>query len=176
MSEGEKKESIVAEEGEGNVKKSKKKLFIIIFIVLLLCGGAAGAFFFMSSSDSSKDDSAITDESGSAKQQKHDSAEPIFYSLDEMTVTLLSEKQRSNLLMLRVTLELISEEDALVLDKYMPRVKDAMQSYLQNLKVSDVRRAGGKIKIKYDLEKRILKSLPRKIAIRDVLFERFIID
>jgi flagellar protein FliL len=158
------------EDGEEQAKGGKKKLLIIAALALVLLlggGGAAYYFFFMGSSADGVD------------PENDPNAEPeskaYFYDLPEMTVNLNSQNRRAQYLRIKVSLELISAEQAKKIEPFMPRVLDAFQVYLRELRTSDLEGSAGLFRLKRELLKRINDAI-YPVKVNDILFKEILIQ
>lgn len=161
-----------AEEQEGQVetqpKKSKKKLIIIgAAVVSLLAAGGGGYFFFFKK----KQENA----SGAGGEQAAAvSKTAVFHDLPEMVVNL-GGSNRTIYLKIKVALEI---GDPLMLAKitpFLPRVTDAFQTYMRELRPSDVEGSAGVFRLKEELLRRVNMAVyPAKVDA--VLFKEFMLQ
>lgn len=159
------------EEGEGSeggAKVSgKKKLIIIVAaaaVLVVLIG--AGLFF-----------SGIIG-GGPAQPkpaEKKETSGPIFYDLPPFTVNLNTDGKRASFLKLKITLELHKESDALLIEKHLPRITDSFNTYLRELRASDLSGSAGMFRLKEELMLRLGK-VSEGAAVRDVLFKEVMIQ
>jgi flagellar protein FliL len=132
----------VLEEGaEVAPKKSNKKLIIIIAVVLvLLIGGGVGAWLMMGNK---------SDEHGehedAKKDEKHEVvvAEPVFVKLDTFTVNLNPE-EGEKYLQVDITLNATEQNDADVIEKYEPQVRNRVLMILTSKLASEISSMEGK--------------------------------
>lgn len=158
------------EEGEEQSGGGKKKLIIIaaLALVLLLGGGGAAYFFLFSGSDAE----VVEPENDPDAEPE---AKAYFYDLPEMTVNLNSKKQRAQYLRVKISLELVSEEQAHKIEPFMPRVLDAFQVYLRELRTSDLEGSAGLFRLKRELLKRINDAI-YPVKVNDILFKEILIQ
>ncbi|WP_319485763.1 flagellar basal body-associated FliL family protein [uncultured Cohaesibacter sp.] len=157
------------DEEEGRSGGGKKKLIIMIALALVLVAGiGGGVYFFMSSSSSSV-----------VEPENDPNAEPeskaYFYDLPEMTVNLNSQNRRAQYLRLKVSLELLSQEQAHKIEPFMPRVLDAFQVYLRELRTRDLEGSAGLFRLKRELLKRINDAI-YPVKVNDILFKEILIQ
>ncbi|WP_119308091.1 flagellar basal body-associated FliL family protein [Cohaesibacter haloalkalitolerans] len=157
------------DEKEGGSGGSRKKLIIMIALALALVAGiGGGVYFFMSSSSSSV-----------VEPENDPNAEPeskaYFYDLPEMTVNLNSQNRRAQYLRLKVSLELLSQEQAQKIEPFMPRVLDAFQVYLRELRTRDLEGSAGLFRLKRELLKRINDAI-YPVKVNDILFKEILIQ
>lgn len=151
------------EEGEGAAKKKKKKLIIIAAAAvafLLIAGG--GAFFVLSGGNH---DAEL------AKSQE----KPDYYPMPEFLVNLNSGTKQASFLKTTIVLELKSPTDRLTVEANLPRLFDAFNTYLRELRASDLSGSAGIQRLREELLMRANQVLtPTKI--NDVLFKEIIVQ
>lgn len=157
-------------------KKSKKKLIVTIIILLVvLGGGGAAAFLFLGdelapeAAEHAED--AKTDEDGNPIAM----AAPVYMDLEDIVVNLNSTSRRTNYINLKITLELKSKEDIAVIESQMPRIKDAFNTYLRELRREDLQGSAGVYRLKNELMLRLQKTLVQG-EVKDILFREIIIQ
>ncbi len=174
------KEGAEGAEGEAAPKKSKKKLFIIIGVVVLLVGGGAGAYFGGliggKKPPAAAEEGHATEEGGGEK--KHESGEPaqtVYYDLPEFLVNLNTNSRQSSFLKMTVVLELNSPEDQKVVEASLPRVLDVFNTYLRELRTSDLYGSAGIYRLREELLVRINKTIA-PVQVKDILFKQVLIQ
>lgn len=165
--EGEAKEGEAAE-GEGAPKKSKKKLIIIGAIALVvLIAGAAGAYFaFFSKHEETAEEGKAGDKAA---------AKAVYYSLPEFLVNLNSGGKQTSFLKMTVILELESQLDVLPLEGDLPKLMDSFNTYLRELRSSDLSGSAGIQRLREELLLRANNAVA-PIKVRDVLFKEIIVQ
>ena len=160
------------EEGaEGGSGGGRKKLILFggIGLVVLLVVGAGGYFLFMSGGDSSSGDS-----SGQSQLEQEAQKPVVFYDLPEMTVNLATDG-RTTYLKVRIALEV---KDRAMIDQiqpYLPRILDAFQIYLRELRPADLEGSAGLFRLKEELLRRInLSVYPAHVD--GVLFKEILVQ
>jgi len=173
--EGEGGEGEDSHGGGGGKGKLKKILFLVVPILLIL-GGAAGAYF-----------SGVLDPlfglAGGAKKEDEAAAPPpvdplaaaVFYDLPEMLVNLNTTGRKQSFLKIRVSLELSNPEDAKRLDQVLPRIVDAFQVYLRELRLEDLQGAAGMYRLREELLLRV-NTAARPARVNDVLFKEMLVQ
>lgn len=166
--EGEAKEGEeAAAEGEGAPKKSKKKLIIIGAVALVvLLGGAAGAYFVFFSKH---------EEASEAKQGEKAAAKAVYYTLPEFLVNLNSGGKQTSFLKMTVVLELESQLDVLSLEGALPKLMDGFNTYLRELRSSDLSGSAGIQRLREELLLRANQAVD-PVKVRDVLFKEIIVQ
>lgn len=148
-----------SEDGKITPVKSKKKLF-------LYGGGGLGAvlvlalvyFMFFAGGGAEK-------------------AEPkgVYFDLPEMTVNLAATTERPQYLRVKVTLELADNSVIDALKVAMPRVIDAFQVHMRELRAIDLEGSAGLYRLREELMRRVnLAIAPTKI--RAVLFKEVVVQ
>jgi flagellar FliL protein len=156
-----------ASEDGGKHKLSKKMLMIIGggAVVMLLGGGVGAAFMLGWVGGPSPEEVALEQ----AQVPK------FYYDLPEITVNLANAEQRAQYLRLVVALEISNEEIAGVIDPNMPRILDVFQTYLRELRVSDLEGSAGLFRLKHELQRRVnLAIFPAEVDA--VLFREIIVQ
>jgi len=154
-------------------EQPKKKLAgrtLILFIVaplLLLVGGGAGAYFmFFAHKD---------EHSAEQKEAKRPPKPMVFYNLPELLVNLNGQGRRSNFLKVSLSLELDDANDIPKIEAILPRIVDAFQTYLRELRPEDLRGSAGLYRLREELLARVNTSAqPAKV--NDVLFKEMLIQ
>jgi flagellar FliL protein len=162
--EGEKAE---ADGGEVTAKKSKlpsKKIMMMMALAgLFMVGGAGGAYMFF----------------GGKKHEapKHETAKPAtFVDLPDVLVNLAnSGTDRTQYLKVKIVLELPDAELVPKIQPLMPRVMDAFQTYLRELRPTDLDGSAGLYRLKEELTRRVNVAVaPNKVTA--VLFKEIVIQ
>lgn len=175
--------------GEGG--GGKKKLIIIggaAVVVLALAGG--GAFFFLGGgggASSGGDDghggghgapAAHGDPHAAAPAPaKADSSKKatVYMDLPDMTVNLSSADQRASFLRVKITLEVADSDTVAKITPQMPKVLDAFQIYLRELRPSDLDGSAGVHRLKEELARRLNVAVyPAKVDA--VLFKEILVQ
>ncbi|WP_349357542.1 flagellar basal body-associated FliL family protein [Stappia sp.] len=159
-----------AEEGEGDAGGGKKKKLIIFGaggLVLLLVGGGAAAYFLGLF--------------GGSEPVAEPGAEPVveqkpvvFYDLPEMTVNL-STDGRATYLKVRIALEVADDNVVDKIEPFLPRILDAFQVYLRELRPADLEGSSGLFRLKEELLRRINTAVyPARVE--GVLFKEILVQ
>jgi len=149
---------------------SKKKLFLfggLGLVVLLLVGGAGYYFFLMG-------DSAPVPAPGDGDAPQAVQKPVVFYDLPEMTVNLATDG-RTTYLKVRIALEVENRAMIDQIQPYLPRILDAFQIYLRELRPADLEGSAGLFRLKEELLRRInLSVYPAKVE--GVLFKEILVQ
>ena len=169
--EEDEKESSEAE-GEGGGGQPKKlfgllsrKLAIVAgaALVVILAGGG-GAFYF------------LRGHSEEAKATQVPGKPVVFVDLPELLVNLSNTgNDRTQYLKVKVVLELPDQVMIAQIQPVMPRVMDAFQTYLRELRPSDLDGSAGLYRLKEELTRRVNASIaPNRI--NAVLFKEIVVQ
>jgi flagellar FliL protein len=145
--------------------KSKLKLIIIIIGVLaVLGGGAASWFLFFSHHD----------------EEKHAEAAPVkppsFVEVPEMLVNLVGAPgERVQYLKVKVVLEVKEEKQIEAIKPAMPRVTDIFQTYMRELRATDLNGSAGLFRLKEELTRRVNAAVA-PIPVSAVLFKEIVVQ
>jgi flagellar FliL protein len=153
-------------EGEQPAQKKRKlplKLIIIAAAGVLVLGGGAAAFFMLSGG---KEKAAVAAE---AKP-------PAFVDVPEVLVNLSSAgTDRTQYLKVKVVLELPDQALMAQIQPVMPRVLDAFQTYLRELRPTDLDGSSGLYRLKEELTRRVNAAItPNKVSA--VLFKEIVVQ
>lgn len=148
--------------------KSKKKLFIIGGVVLLAAAGAGGWFFFL------KKPSAEQLAAAEAAKPKKPAT---FLEMKDMMIGMSNggQQDRQPVMKIKVVLEIgdvkVSEE----VKPLLPRVEDAFQVFMRELRPSDLEGSAGMYRLKEELLRRVnLTVYPAKVDA--VLFKELLVQ
>jgi flagellar FliL protein len=140
-----------------------RKIAMIAVGALVLGGGGFGAYKFMSGG-----------------HDHHDTAAPakpaVFVDLPEVLVNLSgSGTDRTQYLKVKVVLELPDQSLMQQIQPVMPRVLDAFQTYLRELRPSDLDGSSGLYRLKEELTRRVNAAItPNKVSA--VLFKEIVVQ
>ena len=146
------------EEGDEGAPEGGKKKFALpsmkvmiiagaAFAVLLAAGG--GGYWFFTRSPATKTEAAA-------------GKPAVFVDLPEILVNLSNPSaERTQYLRIKVVLELPEQKMIEQITPIMPRVMDAFQTYLRELRPSDLDGSAGLYRLKEELTRRVSSSLRR---------------
>ncbi|MFN3132940.1 flagellar basal body-associated FliL family protein [Roseibium sp.] len=156
------------EDAAGGGGKKKLILFGAIgLVVLLAVGGGAYYFLFMG-------DSMPAPAPGEEAVPQEVQRPVVFYDLPEMTVNLATEG-RTTYLKVRIALEVENRAMIEQIQPYLPRILDAFQIYLRELRPADLEGSAGLFRLKEELLRRInLSVYPAKVE--GVLFKEILVQ
>ena len=167
-------EDKAAGEGGEDQAPAKKKLSIvmlalIVAVPLLLIGGGAAAYFLFFAK--SEDAAATAAKAEEAKPPKA----MVFYNLPELLVNLNSQGRRSSFLKISLSFELADAADIPRIEAVLPRIVDAFQTYLRELRPEDLRGSAGLYRLREELLARVNTSA-QPARVNDVLFKEMLIQ
>jgi flagellar FliL protein len=148
--------------GKLSFKLSRKMMIIAGAGTLVLGGGTAGAWYYLGHR---------------AKKVEHVEAKPAtFFDLPEVLVNLSnSGSDRTQYLKVKVTLEIPDKDAVPHIQPLMPRVMDAFQTYLRELRPTDLDGSAGLYRLKEELTRRVNVAVaPNKITA--VLFKEIVVQ
>lgn len=152
-------------------KKGMPKLFLIIgaAAVVVLLGGA-GLFVFLSSSGSAE---ASADAHGaSTGAAAHDT---FIFNLPPMMVNLNADGGNQAFMKLSIALEVADEHMMTQIQPRLPKVVDAFQVYMRELRKSDLEGSAGIYRLKEELLRRVnLTIYPANV--QSVLFKEILVQ
>ncbi len=156
-------------EADEAAKPAKKKLPLKLIIVaaaalLVLGGGGAGAYFML------------------AKQKEaHAAAAPVvkpavYLDLPDVLVNLANTGgDRAQYLKVKITLEMTDQIMVQQVQPVMPRVMDAFQTYLRELRPTDLEGSAGLYRLKEELTRRVNAAISPS-RVNAVLFKEIVVQ
>lgn len=147
-------------------KKGKLKLIIAVVGFVAILGAGAGWFFLLRG-----------DHHG---EEKHAEAPPpkppSFVEVPEMMVNMVGAPgERVQYLKVKVVLEVKEEKQVEAIKPGLPRVTDLFQTYLRELRPSDINGSAGLFRLKEELTKRVNLALAPQ-QVNAVLFKEIIVQ
>ena len=167
------------EDDESASNKGGKKLLIIIAAVVLLLVGGVAAAYFLGFLDPVVE--MVTGEGGETLEEEEEEENPgapketVFYDLQEILVNFNDGGGKSRFLKIRVSLELERQTAIKKIEKIMPRVVDSFQTYLRELRLSDLKGSAGLYRLREELLIRASAAVA-PVKINDVLFKEILIQ
>lgn len=182
-----------AAEGEGGAeeldldgkKKKIKPLFLIIGAVVLLAGAGAGVYFSglldgvlgKGGGESGEHAEAGGDHGGGGggHGKEGGGTGANFMELPDLVVNLSTNQGQQRYLKLKVQLELENATDKAAVEAIAPRVIDHFQTYLRELRISDLRGSAGIYRLRQELVARV-NAAAAPVKVKDVLFQEILIQ
>jgi flagellar protein FliL len=155
-----------AAEAEAPAPKGKLKLIIAVVAVLAIAGGGATWFFFLRHHNEESHAEAV------APPPKP----PTYVEVPDMLVNLIGlPGERVQYLKAKIVLEVKEEKQAEAIKPSLPRVTDIFQTYLRELRPSDLNGSAGLFRLKEDLTRRVNAAVaPNQVSA--VLFKEVVIQ
>jgi len=146
--------------------KSKLKLIIIVVVALMLLGGGGVGYFLFFGRH--------------GDEEKHAEAPPpkppAFVEVPDMLVNLVGAPgERVQYLKVKVVLEVKEEKQVEAIKPSMPRVTDIFQTYLRELRPSDLNGSAGLFRLKEELTKRVNAAVA-PTPVSAVLFKEIVVQ
>jgi flagellar FliL protein len=158
------------EEGKASAKRKLPLKLIAIAVVGLvaICGIGAGGYFFFAGH--SKAEAAAA---AAAAQTKP----VVFLDMPDVLVNLSSARggDRTQYLRVKVTLELPDQAMSAQIQPVMPRLMDAFQTYLRELRPTDLDGSAGLYRLKEELTRRVNAAIAPS-RINAVLFKEIVVQ
>ena len=167
MSDSDQAEGGAALVADAHASKSKFKLIIIVVVGLILIGGGGVAWFLLFGHHDGEDKHA---EAALAVKP------PAFVEVPDMLVNLVGAPgERVQYLKVKVVLEVKEEKQVESIKPNMPRVTDIFQTYLRELRPSDINGSAGLFRLKEELTKRVNAAVA-PIPVTAVLFKEIVVQ
>jgi len=153
-----------AESTEATQPKSRLKLILIVVgAVAVLGGGGGGAYFVFFRHQEAKPEVVVV-------------KPPAFVDLPEVLVNLSNPSgERTQYLKVKIVLELPDSTMQPQVQNTMPRVMDAFQTYLRELRPSDLEGSAGLYRLKEELTRRVNVAIAPS-RINAVLFKEIVVQ
>lgn len=152
----------------------KKKLIMVgggALLGALMIGGAASFMFGMFDGAPSREVAQGSDVSAPEVPPVRD---VVFYDLPEVTVNLAATG-RATYLKVQISLEVANNDMIDQIEPFLPRVLDAFQVYLRELRPSDLEGSAGLFRLKEELLRRINTAVyPARVD--GVLFKEILVQ
>jgi flagellar FliL protein len=157
-----------AEEGGAAPETAKRRFSLRTILIaaaglLAILGGGGGAYFMLAGS---KD----------AKPAVAKAKPPVFLDIPEVLVNLShSGGDRTQYLKVKIVLELPDGSATPQIQSTMPRVMDAFQTYLRELRPADLDGSAGLYRLKEELTRRVNVAIA-PVRINAVLFKEIVVQ
>jgi len=160
-----------ADGDEGKEAPTKRKLSLKIIIMavggLVVLGGIGGGYYFFFA--------------GHGKEEAAAAAPPlskpvVFLDMPDLLVNLSSTaNDRTQYLKVKITLELPDQAMSAQIQPVMPRLMDAFQTYLRELRPTDLDGSAGLYRLKEELTRRVNAAIAPS-RINAVLFKEIVVQ
>lgn len=155
---------------EAPKKRSWKKLALFVLLPLLLVGGGVGGGVYMGFVPTFG-----LFEPGEAAPETQQQKPAFFHELPEMTVNLASSGARPQYLKMRVALEVSSRDVISAITPVQPRIHDAFQVYLRELRPTDLEGSRSVYRLKEELLRRVNLAI-HPYEVDRILFNEIIVQ
>jgi flagellar FliL protein len=154
-----------AAESVQSAPKSKFKLMVMIVGVLALIGAGATAWFLF-----------FRHSAGEMHAEMPRAKPPAFVEVPDMLVNLVTGPgERVQYLKVKVVLEMKEERQIEEIRPTMPRVTDIFQTYLRELRPSDLNGSAGMFRLKEELTRRV-NAVVAPVKVSAVLFKEIVVQ
>lgn len=162
-------------------KKLSGKKIVLFFVlpIVLIVAGAAGAYFTgaldgLLGKKPAEGEEHVEEEHKEPELPEYNGP-PLFKDMPDMLVNLNTGERRATLLKLGITLEIGHPQEMPAIDLAMPRITDAFQVYLRELKVDDLRGSAGMYRLREELLLRV-NAVAAPVKVKDVLIKEFLVQ
>ncbi|MBY0355611.1 MAG: flagellar basal body-associated FliL family protein [Rickettsiales bacterium] len=166
-------------ESEGGEKKGKRLIIIILGLVLLI-GGAGAAAYFGGFIGGKKDEAPAEEkvekkEKSTKNPEQAKQGDPVYFQLPEFLNNLNTGGTQTSFIKVSVILEVASADDVKRVEQMQPRIIDDFNTYLRELRASDMAGSAGLERLREELMRRVNKAIaPAKV--NNVLFKEIIVQ
>ncbi len=151
-------------EAAGSPPKGKLKLIIAAVVVLFIVGAAATWFFF------------FRHHGEEMHAEMMPPKPPVFVEVPDMLVNLVGlPGERVQYLKVKIVLEVKEEKLAEMVRPTLPRVTDIFQTYLRELRPSDLSGSAGLFRLKEEMTRRVNAAISPS-QVNAVLFKEIVIQ
>lgn len=166
MADSDQVEGAEGAEAAAPAPKGRLKLIIAVVGMLVVFGGGGGAWFLFSKGGHGEEKHA---EAAAAKP-------PVFMDVPDLLVNLVGlPGERVQYLKVKAVLEVKEERQVEAIKPTMPRVTDIFQTYLRELRPSDLSGSAGMFRLKEELTKRVNVAVAPN-AVSAVLFKEIVVQ
>jgi len=156
----------------------KKLMFLVVLplVALTTIGGGVAAYFLgvlpldvLLAADAAPAEAAL------AEEDEIDPSEIVFVNLPEILVNLNLSGKRMRFLKFTAAIEVLGEDEAEIVRRFVPRITDNMHLYLRSLQPEELSGAEGVYRIKKDLLARI-NQVVQPARVRDILVREMLVQ
>lgn len=163
-------------EGEQGAPKPRplwKRMPVIAAAALLLAGVLGGGIYYLMFAGST---SGAAGKSADKPASVAPAVTPAFLDLPEVMVNLsVAGNERTQYLKLRAVLEIADPTLAPKIQPYLPRIVDAFQVFLRELRPSDLEGSAGIYRLREELTRRVNAAIA-PLQVNAVLFKEMVIQ
>lgn len=159
---------------ENASKKGKSKMLVVIGAVVALLAIGGGAMMFMGGGKAKSEEEHAEEVSEPTKGGKV-AAKPVYYELPEFLVNLSGSGNRVSFLKMSVTLELRDQAAVPLVEANKPRIIDTFNTYLREMRPTDLNGSAGIYRLRDELMTRINKTVEEGL-VKDILFSEIIVQ
>lgn len=157
--------SAPAADATASAPKSKRKLIVIVAALLLAIGAGAGTWFFF-----------FHHRGEEVHAEAPPPKPPVFLDVPDILVNLAGTPgERVQYLKIKVVLEVKDEPLVEKIKPTMPRVMDIFQTYLRELRATDLAGSAGLFRLKEELTKRVNAAISPG-QVNAVLFKEVVVQ
>jgi flagellar FliL protein len=151
-------------EGEAPSGSVKRRLIMIGAAILVLLGGAAGGYFLFFAKKEP------------AKVAEAPPPKPLFVDVPDLLVNMSTQPgERTQYLKIKLVLEVKDQVLVTQLQPNIPRVVDIFQTYLRELRPTDLAGSAGMFRLKEELTRRVNSTIaPHQVSA--VLFKEILVQ
>jgi flagellar FliL protein len=154
-----------AADATASAPKSKRKLIVIVAALLLAIGAGAGTWFFF-----------FHHRGEEVHAEAPPPKPPVFLDVPDILVNLAGTPgERVQYLKIKVVLEVKDEPLVEKIKPTMPRVMDIFQTYLRELRATDLAGSAGLFRLKEELTKRVNAAISPG-QVNAVLFKEVVVQ
>lgn len=143
----------------------RRRLALIVSGALVLTAGAGGGAYAFGLLDALLG----SGDAAEAHAANKVAADPVFYALPDLLVSLNTGERRSTFLKVKISLQLQNAEDQPRIERLLPRLIDYCQVYLRELRLDELRGSAGTARLREELLRRISAAVA-PVQVTDVLF------
>ncbi len=157
--------------GHGSKLSKKKKIIIAAVVAVVLVGGGVGGFLMFSSGNGheKQKEEVELDEHGNPVNKA------VYYTMPQFLVNLNSAGKSQVFLKTTVVLEVSKATDVPYIESNLPRLVDGINTYLRELRSSDLAGSAGIQRLREEILLRVNKAIT-PVQVNDVLFKEIIVQ
>ena len=171
-------------ESASGATKGKRKLLIIIGAAVVVVLIALGVVFSGILGGGGDKDNGHEESSHAAENASGEAGslgpeggppKPVYYELPEFLVNLTATPGKVSFLKMSVTLELRDQASVAIVEASKPRIIDAFNTYLREVRPTDLAGSAGIFRLRGELMARINRTVEEGL-VKDILFSQIIVQ